>query len=725
MFGPAPARYDRSFPENDFCFAKYLSMNTHTLKSVSSAVKFEFDRAVKLHQSGALQAAEESYRELLVKEPDFAPCLHMLGVIFLQNDQLTEALEYVGQAISLDPSQAVFFNNYGAALHRLERHVEALACFHRAVAIRPQYIDALSNLGKVYEELGQLAPAAAYYREALELSPEHAEVKERYGTLAKQRGDSPEMIQLCEELLKHEPTAELHVRMGNFLISRGKAADAATHYEKALAIEPTCAPALFNLANSLQEQHRIPESKEMFTRAAEARPKQPFWRLRVHATCPVIWENSQAIDDYCGELSTELDRWLTDRPPARAQELVNAGAFPNFSFAYLGRNVRELKEKFGALYAHYFQERSAPQGSGLKDKLRLGIVVTQRHEGIFLRCLAGILQHLSREQFEVVVCCPTASLTQIRDGLNLESLRYVTFPQALEEAARLIRGAACDIMYYWEVGSDSLNYFLPFCRLAPVQCTSHGSQITSGHPSIGHFFSSQAMELPTAAGHYTERLWKAQSLLMHQTRLPTLVTRSREHFGLPAKHNLYMCLQNPLKLHPDFDPILQQILDTDPQGTIVLLRGGQPAAEELLRKRFQRVMPDVAPRIQLLPHQPFPDYLALLNLADVLLDPLYFGWGSSAYDVFSFNQPLVTFPTELNVGRVATACYERMGIRDLITQSAVDYVAIATRLGKEPEFRNDIRQRLAAASEVLFNERLAVSEHEHFFLEIANRAERQ
>jgi predicted O-linked N-acetylglucosamine transferase (SPINDLY family) len=186
-----------------------------------------------------------------------------------------------------------------------------------------------------------------------------------------------------------------------------------------------------------------------------------------------------------------------------------------------------------------------------------------------------------------------------------------------------------------------------------------------------------------------------------------------------------MCLQNPLKIHPDFDPLLQQILDADPNGMIVLLRGGQPVVEELLHTRFQRTIPEVAKRIQLLPHQPFPDYLALLNLADVLLDPLYFGWGSSAYDAFSFNQPLVTLPTELNVGRVATACYERMGVRDLIAKSRDDYVSIATRLGTELDFRNYVCERMSAASEFLFNEQLAIREHERFFAEIAYRTERQ
>jgi hypothetical protein len=41
-------------------------------------------------------------------------------------------------------------------------------------------------------------------------------------------------------------------------------------------------------------------------------------------------------------------------------------------------------------------------------------------------------------------------------------------------AAQQLRAARFDLIYFWEVGTDSTNHFLPFLRPAPVQCTGWG-----------------------------------------------------------------------------------------------------------------------------------------------------------------------------------------------------------------------------------------------------------
>ena len=64
--------------------------------------------------------------------------------------------------------------------------------------------------------------------------------------------------------------------------------------------------------------------------------------------------------------------------------------------------------------------------------------------------------------------------------------------------------------------------------------------------------------------------------------------------------------------------------------------------------------------------QTIEDYCRLLQLADVVLDPPHYGAGSSCYDLFSFNLPVVTLPGELIVGRITQACYRKMGVEDLI-----------------------------------------------------------
>jgi protein O-GlcNAc transferase len=691
------------------------------------------DDAIRLHQAGQLAEAEVAYRKILEASPRDAAALHMLGVVHLQKGEAREAAELIARAIAVDPEQAVFFNNFGAALHALGRTAEALAAFHRAAAIRPQYADAVSNVAMAYDSLGRFDLAERWFRQALEIAPDHRDARSKYAALLEKQGNFVEGIRLQQQLVEREPGVESHVRLGNLLLGAGKSLEATAQYEKALKlgeVEPSSngqgpsahfGAALFNLGNCYHEQHRVPEARRMFRRAAEACPRTPLWRLRGITACPAVFASRQEIDDYCYELSAELDRWRESPPPAKWRDLLTTSAFPNFTFSYLGRNVRPLKEKFAALYEHYFRDLPPPEESGLaaQGKRRIGLIITQRHEGIFLRCMTGIMRGLNRERLELVMLCPAASVKPLQQGLAMEGLKFVTIPTGLEEAAKAIREVRCDVLYYWEAGSDALNYFLPFCRLAPVQATSHGSQITSGNPAIGHFYSSGLMEVETAASHYSERLWNSSTLLMTQSRLPRPAKASPGKFGLPEDRTLYMCLQNPLKLHPDFDALLAGVLRGDRRGVVVLLKGAYEYAERELRKRFQRTLPDVLERIVMLPYQKFPEYCELMQMADVVLDPLYFGHGSSAYDVFSFDQPLVTLPTELNVGRVGSAFYAKMGLADLVANSAEQYVKLAVRLGTDREYRRQVQSRITMSSPALFDDPQPIVDHERFFSDVA------
>lgn len=142
---------------------------------------------------------------------------------------------------------------------------------------------------------------------------------------------------------------------------------------------------------------------------------------------------------------------------------------------------------------------------------------------------------------------------------------------------------------------------------------------------------------------------------MHQPRIPPCGPVARAAFGLPEVVPLYLCLQNPMKLHPDFDPLLQGILAADANGRIVLLAGPRSHAAGALRERFARKIPDGIKRVILLPWQKQGDYFRLLQTADVILDPPHYTAGSSAYDLFSFNLPVVTMLGSCAVGRVTTA----------------------------------------------------------------------
>jgi predicted O-linked N-acetylglucosamine transferase (SPINDLY family) len=74
-------------------------------------------------------------------------------------------------------------------------------------------------------------------------------------------------------------------------------------------------------------------------------------------------------------------------------------------------------------------------------------------------------------------------------------------------------------------------------------------------------------------------------------------------------------------------------------------------------------------------------------------------------------------PGKLFVGRVTQAFYRKMGIEDLVVHSTKEYVSKAVQVATDREYRRYVTGRIAARSDVVFNDLEAVREHERFFEE--------
>ena len=81
-----------------------------------------------------------------------------------------------------------------------------------------------------------------------------------------------------------------------------------------------------------------------------------------------------------------------------------------------------------------------------------------------------------------------------------------------------------------------------------------------------------------------------------------------------------------MKLHVDFDAVLNGILEQDPQGFIVLLYSpSQLLWKNLVVERFKRTV--MSRRVIFLETMPYERFMQLLAAADVMLDPFPFGGG--------------------------------------------------------------------------------------------------
>jgi tetratricopeptide (TPR) repeat protein len=147
--------------------------------------------AIRHHQAGRLQAAEQLYRQILAIQPNHADALHFLGVVAHQVGKHEVAVEHIQRAIELNGTDAALPNNLGAAYRALCKIPEAIACYRRALELKPDYAEAHNNLGAMLNDQRKPDEAMACYRRALELKPDYAEAHNNLGLALKQTGDLP------------------------------------------------------------------------------------------------------------------------------------------------------------------------------------------------------------------------------------------------------------------------------------------------------------------------------------------------------------------------------------------------------------------------------------------------------------------------------------------------------------------------------------------------------
>jgi hypothetical protein len=443
--------------------------------------------------------------------------------------------------------------------------------------------------------------------------------------------------------------------------------------------------------------------------------------LREVGLIPHVIDSPQVAESFRRSILESVKALQADGFAFDPADLLPCNANPSFHLTYLGFNDRAIKEA----YAMLFESRVAPlePPRPRTGEPAIGVVVTRSHEGVFIRCFGGILRHFQSGLAKITVYCDELAIKKLQRAIANPDVELVALPYELDAASRVLRSAGLDLIYYFEVNSDPLNYFLPMFRCAPVQVTSFGVQATSGMQSVTHYLSSRYIEPDNAQEHYTERLTLIDSLFSHLPRpQPPWAMPNRADYGIPERCHTYVCAQNILKIHPDLDPIFLRILEGDPSGVLVLLASEHVAITEALRSRLIRSLGVAACRAILVPPMTRETYMGLLSLADVVLDPIHFSGFNTSYDALGLNLPVVTLPGPWQKARTTYAFYKRMGIDDCIVHSPDEYSQLAIRLGTDRDFRRHTSRRIAATSGILFNDMTCVREHERVFLELIGEA---
>lgn len=682
------------------------------------------ESALQLQQTGEYIAAERVLREFLRSHPESGDGLHLMGLCLHAQGRHEDALAWIEDAITVQPREAMFLTNAGIVALSLSRLEAAARFLEGAIAANPLHADAFNNLALVREQQGELADAILLLEKATLLNPDSALVYSNMGNVLRGLGRMAEAITAYETAIGIEPTlAAAHNGYGNTLRQLDRRGEAVGRFEKAIALDPNYAEAHFNLALTRAAQG---ETDEAVSGLAAARLIRDDIRFRIAdaGLMPVIASSPTQITEWRTRIYEKFGALLQDSSVVTGSPLQVSAM--SFYLAYHGQNDRQIMERLAAFYRKAFPDLEwtaphcrAPDRSD-HGRVRVGVVSRYFGEHAVTWMIYGLLSGLPREKFEVTAVTFDDDRQKVSPKMAEAVDEVVTLPLDLMLAREGIAERAFDVLLYADIGMEPFSYFLAFARLAPVQCVTWGHPDTSGLESIDYYISNDLAEPENGQDSYTEKLVRLAGVQSWYPRLPRPTTPpDRALTGLPNTGTIYLCPQNPIKIHPEMDAALGDILTRDPAGWLVIFEASDPNWTQLLLTRWRHAFGDKFARVIVLPQRPLEEFVRVIAGSDVVLDTWPFGAGNVNYQTFAMGVPVVTLPGDWIRGRGTLAHYEHMGIAECIAKSPKDYADIALRLGTDPVMRAQIVDRIVENSDAVLEDQICVEALAEFLHRVA------
>ena len=204
---------------------------------------------------------------------------------------------------------------------------------------------------------------------------------------------------------------------------------------------------------------------------------------------------------------------------------------------------------------------------------------------------------------------------------------------------------------------------------------------------------------------------------------------TRADFGLPTDETirLYLNMQKPFKLHPEYDPLTCGILNKDKDGHAILHKSNTDDSHSVFVHRLRRAGCDLK-RIHFVPVQPHHRLLRLYQLSTVILDSYPAGGcTTTTREVLELSKALVTLPARLLGGRWTLGFYNIIlfGNNDyetttkeaVIASTPQEFIDKAVALGTNETLRRSVEQSIAKAVPNFFHREESVRAWEKILLQ--------
>lgn len=265
--------------------------------------QYMFQKAVELHQNGALNEAEQIYRQILETAPENADVLNLLGLVAQSKGIHNEAAAYFYRAVKSAPNHFPIYFNLAVSLGAMGKYVEALEAYHKVIELKADCKEAWLGIGNLYWAQNKIDEAKNAFSEALKTDAQYQEAQTNLAELnndmellqkistnnpqalyylARQAFNEQRFDKAAEYLTEADALScddSIKAMLGEALLANGQKDEALKLFYQAWQLNNHNLTAALNIADIEAERKNFKDAEKFYKKAIELDEKN----LRAHA----------------------------------------------------------------------------------------------------------------------------------------------------------------------------------------------------------------------------------------------------------------------------------------------------------------------------------------------------------------------------------------------------------------------------------------------------------
>jgi len=620
-------------------------------------------RVSELRASGKKIEAEEACKEVLKRSPDNVEALTALWDLAYETRNHGVAVEWLRRGIAANDRIPRLHYMMGYSLMGQGNMGDAAASFRKVLTLDPSMAKAHNNLGCALEALGKLGEAVECYRRAIALDARLADARYNLGNAHRQLGEADRAIESIEQALQLESSrTDWKCNLGDLLAQQLRLDEAVECYAAALKLDAGEARAYEGRASALQLLGRADEAEADLREAMKLKPDDgrvhAAWLLCLHYRrgAEVLLEKHAAwAKRHTRGLGRQAARAAHERRPDRR---INVG--------YLSPDFKRHS------VACFFEPLLAAHD---RRRFKVFCYSNVSYPDAVTRRIQGL-------------CEEWRDISRVDDDWAADRLRADRIDILVDLAGHTGEGRA-----------------LLFARKpAPVQVTWLGYPNTTGLAAVDYRLTDAVADPEGSTDRfYVEKLVRlGNGFLCYGP--PSESPEIGELPLLRAGHVTFGCFNNLAKLTPSMIALWAGLLGALPGARLKLKSFGLKgeSARRWIREEFSGhgVGPD---RLELCgPQESFASHLAQYGDVDIALDVFPYNGAATTCEALWLGVPVVTLAGPTHVSRVGASILSRVGLSELVAESAEEYLEKALQLARDAgrlrTLRATMRERMKGSA---------------------------